>query len=100
MKDSTQIQVGEPVGKLIDNHQCQVALCIETTEKFAEGQAVWLRMPGGLEKARIRRASTSGDLTYLLCSLENYKPQWNQRTMGTFGDRERREWNYQFPKKS
>lgn len=91
VKDSTQIQVGEPVGKLIDNHQCQVALCIETTEKFAEGQAVWLRMPGGLEKARIRRASTSGDLTYLLCSLENYKPQWNQRTMDLSVIVERRE---------
>ena len=77
VKSETTIPVGEPVGRLIDNFQCQLALCFTAAEDFAQGQAIYLHLPTGLERGKVEKWSRSGDKTYLLCTLENYKPQWN-----------------------
>lgn len=77
VKDQTSAEVGQPVGRLIDNFQSQLALCLETDEDFSQGQAIYLHLPTSLETARVDKWTRRGDQTYLLCTLENYQPRWN-----------------------
>ncbi len=78
VKAGGNVKVGGEVGKLIDNFQCQLALCLQAEEDFNEGQVIYVHLPTGLEKARVDQKLRRGDLTYLLCTLPNYKLEWNQ----------------------
>lgn len=77
VKDQSITQMGQPLGRLVDNFQSQLALCLETDEDFSQGQAIWVHLPTGLEKAKVDKYTRRGDRTYLFCILENYQPAWN-----------------------
>lgn len=77
VKDAQTVAIGEPLGRLIDNYQCQLALAFQSKERFTKGQAIFLHLPTGLELGKVESWSQNGDLTYLLCTMENYKLGWN-----------------------
>src|SRR5690606_32698277 len=77
VKSESTLLVGEPAGRLIDNFQCQLALCFQAEENFTKGQAIYLHLPTGLEQAQVEGWTQSGDQTYLLCTMGNYNPKWN-----------------------